>query len=193
MEVKSKAITEMVLHKYIPGVDHVFVIQVVGTVYKGRLSFHVLQKWGDRGSTWETQVFDTYNDFISANTGMSAGFHHKMEKGYVDVTDGEYDGPLEYVNREIDGWLDEMLDDLSVFDDDAEIVDSNGTSMDNPKANNDTSFTVVCINSVGIAGEFSQNAEYSAKKHNESDFYWVTDDTGEEIECLRERFSVPNV
>lgn len=202
----------IVLHCGKGGSDKLYIIGVVRHEESG--SWMVMTKHGRRGSRLISAVHGTYVDEATANAAAGGMARKKMARGYEDIEDMRYSGPLRMSDLEIvaatkgmettsqpsrghvkpappvsgkDGHDDESTpDDVGATTDGKGEGPPNGIQLTLMGAQKGVSRKCRCNH--GREDQFVLGERYDTWRHEDKDMIWAANVFGERVECLRERF-----
>jgi len=165
----------------------VYVIKVTDGEYR------VGGKWGRTGTALHQQIKHVTQTFQEAQDKALQLFRSKIKKGYQNIEDPDYDGPLTFAR------MSEYLEHDIEAEQDSDETDNNEAVVDGavlsgrkpvPVPQNGEDIVVMCLDNTGMEDNFSSGVTYVVENEIDEEMFVVSDKRGREIECYRDRFRV---
>jgi predicted DNA-binding WGR domain protein len=156
----------------------------IACVRKGRSGdYEVVGKWGKRNGHLNEQVKKCCGTVDTALAEAATLFRTKTRKGYIDIADPDYDGPVTF--ESVKQWLEPELGSNARV---TPLGDDLRRTPKRPKKD-DREFEVVCVDVTGIKRLFDEGERYMAKHDPDDDsMLLVFDPYGKWQRCLAARF-----
>lgn len=185
----------MIAHYQGGGSDKVYIASIR---QQANGEYAVIGKFGRRGGNMQVQIKGTYSTLGGAQNAMQILFNEKLNKGYRNIENGGYKGPVTVGS--VTGSLEAepgVTNTTPVDQDQVDIEEAakNSTQVQQELTKSRSAkipaatFRVVCINNLGIEDRFDLDAEYEAKAAKKDEMLMVTDMHGKKDEYFAERFS----
>jgi predicted DNA-binding WGR domain protein len=159
--------------------------------------FAVIGKFGRRGGNMQVQIKGTYATLGGAQNAMQILFNEKLNKGYRNIENGGYNGPVTIGSVQSSLEAEPGVTVTTPVDQDQVDINEaakNSTQVQQELTKNRSTklpvaaLRVVCINNLGIEDRFDLDAEYDAKTCKSAEMLVVTDRNGKKDEYFAERF-----
>lgn len=169
--------------------DKVYIVVVRPHVEGFFTNYEVVAYWGRRGSeNLQNQVKGSFANMTSAFEKMSQLAEEKIAKGYVNIKEALYNGPVkvddysELINvTKVTVGEDEGLEKIGEIEEEP---------IEEPTVEPVYEKEVKCIDNVGLENFFENGIKYKAELHEDDEFIYVHDSDGRMHECLKVRFSL---
>lgn len=152
--------------------------------------FDVTGKWGRRGKRFSEQSKGSFGTIGAARSAAMELVRTKRAKGYVNISDSEYDGPLTMSSPDLAKYLDGEVT-LPKPEPTPKSVKLKPELEGMPKVKGDEVCVTECKDNDGMEERFDLGIAYIVTRIAKVDgkmMAMVIDNEGKEAACYRERF-----